>query len=303
MLQAANNHHSRRAYTSRTDSALPMETYENLECFLYKNIKLANAYERTRDAMGNITNARANNDNIEDSSPPLFITRKQQAVTHSTSDNSNRWRLGIDESVPQEDIESLHTIEECGNIPDSKIEAKIEEKVDEIPIPPLSTRSDGLQDNWSSCSICLSDFQPQDLMLRLPCSHFYHKSCVSMWFSQHNTCPLCKQNVTVMLHNYYGITAEDLEEPISNINTTNRSRVVTEANAVNNFSMVTRSTVGALNNNNNITSNINNRYTANNAVSVASGSGNDVVQSNRIHPPFTAAVGRPTPANVNENVI
>ena len=299
MLQAANNHHSRRAYTSRNDSALPIETYENLECFLYKNIKLANAYERSRDAMGNVINARVNNDNIEDNSPPLFITRKQQAVTHSTGDNSNRWRLGVDESVLQGDIESLHTIEECENVPDSKMEEKMEEKVDEVPIPPpLSARSDSLHDNWSTCSVCLSDFQPQDLMLRLPCSHFYHKACVSMWFSQHNTCPLCKQNVTVMLHNYYGITAEDLEEPITNASIHNRNRVVTVADATNNFSMVSRSvnqssTVGAPNNNNMINSS-SNRYYTNSAASITSSGGYGGVQSNRSS---TTAVGRPTLAN------
>ena len=77
--------------------------------------------------MGNITPARANSDSIEDSSPPLFITRKQQAIPRSSGDNSNRRRLSIDESIPQGDIESLETIEEDGdiqyeNVPDSKIE-------------------------------------------------------------------------------------------------------------------------------------------------------------------------------------
>lgn len=262
-----------------------METYENLECFLYKNIKLAIAYERRRDAMGNITPARANSDSIEDSSPPLFITRKQQAVPRSSGDNSNHRRLSIDESIPipQGDIENLETVEEIGDAPESKIE----EKTDVVPISPLSARSDVSQDNCSTCSICLSDFQPHDFMLRLPCSHFYHKTCVTMWFSQHNSCPLCKQNVTVMLHHYYGITPEDLEEPATNA----RNRVVTNFDNVNNSSIMNRSvnpnTVVALNNpaNNN---NHNYRY---NTVNPAR-SGGVVTQ-----PPVSSVLGRQAPAN------
>ena len=237
--------------------------------------------------MGNFIPARANSDSIEDSSPPLFITRKQQAIPRSSGDISNRRRLSIDdESTPQGDIESLETIEEDGDIQDGNTpDSKIEEKTDVVPMQPNSARSDVSQDNCSTCSICLSDFQPQDLMLRLPCSHFYHKTCVSMWFSQHNSCPLCKQNVTVMLHHYYGITPEDLEEPAANT----RSRAITNFNIVNNSLVLNRSinpnTVVALNtiNNNNY------RYNTVNTVRAGGGAASNL--------PASAAVGRHPPGN------
>ena len=44
----------------------------------------------------------------------------------------------------------------------------------------------------NSCTICLSNFQPKELITELPCNHLFHKNCLSQWFNHNNTCPLCK---------------------------------------------------------------------------------------------------------------
>lgn len=49
------------------------------------------------------------------------------------------------------------------------------------------------------CSICLAEYALEDDLMRLPCRHAYHKTCVSEWLQRHTQCPLCKQDVLSVL--------------------------------------------------------------------------------------------------------
>jgi hypothetical protein len=40
------------------------------------------------------------------------------------------------------------------------------------------------------CSICLSEFEPEDELRRLPCHHVFHALCVDKWLCQVSRCPL-----------------------------------------------------------------------------------------------------------------
>ncbi|KAJ0704794.1 putative transcription factor C2H2 family [Helianthus annuus] len=45
----------------------------------------------------------------------------------------------------------------------------------------------------SSCSICLADYKPEDVVRLLPaCGHLYHVSCIDTWLNAHPTCPVCR---------------------------------------------------------------------------------------------------------------
>ncbi|KAL8247491.1 hypothetical protein R6Q59_008707 [Mikania micrantha] len=47
----------------------------------------------------------------------------------------------------------------------------------------------------SSCSICLADLKPADVVRLLPaCGHFYHVSCIDTWLKAHPTCPMCRKS-------------------------------------------------------------------------------------------------------------
>ncbi|KAD7479866.1 hypothetical protein E3N88_03002 [Mikania micrantha] len=47
----------------------------------------------------------------------------------------------------------------------------------------------------SSCSICLADLKPADVVRLLPaCGHFYHVSCIDTWLRAHPTCPMCRKS-------------------------------------------------------------------------------------------------------------
>lgn len=42
-----------------------------------------------------------------------------------------------------------------------------------------------------SCRICLGDYCVTEIILRLPCMHFYHKKCIEKWLVCNNKCPSC----------------------------------------------------------------------------------------------------------------
>lgn len=45
----------------------------------------------------------------------------------------------------------------------------------------------------TECSICLSEFQPTQQIVKLPCDHKFHLNCVSMWFERSTNCPICRR--------------------------------------------------------------------------------------------------------------
>jgi hypothetical protein len=47
----------------------------------------------------------------------------------------------------------------------------------------------------ADCVICLNEYKERDKVVRLPCRHFYHDTCLSPWVSKSVHCPLCKCNL------------------------------------------------------------------------------------------------------------
>merc|ERR1719345_476420 len=49
----------------------------------------------------------------------------------------------------------------------------------------------------TECSVCLAAFAPNQSVVKLPCSHAFHHTCISKWLTQcKNTCPLCSAPIT-----------------------------------------------------------------------------------------------------------
>lgn len=45
------------------------------------------------------------------------------------------------------------------------------------------------------CCICLASYNDNDELKKLPCSHFFHASCVDTWLRIKAFCPLCKCSI------------------------------------------------------------------------------------------------------------
>lgn len=48
----------------------------------------------------------------------------------------------------------------------------------------------------TECSICITPFEPSDIVVHTRCRHTFHKDCISSWYGQGNrTCPNCRRDV------------------------------------------------------------------------------------------------------------
>ncbi|BHF59964.1 hypothetical protein SprV_0100292500 [Sparganum proliferum] len=46
-----------------------------------------------------------------------------------------------------------------------------------------------------SCPICFDDYAAGNVVITLPCEHFFHDSCITRWLKEHGTCPICRKNL------------------------------------------------------------------------------------------------------------
>lgn len=49
-------------------------------------------------------------------------------------------------------------------------------------------------DEDNECSICLCEYQEDEVVAKLPCGHQFHRKCVASWLRNHNTCPHCRKS-------------------------------------------------------------------------------------------------------------
>ena len=70
----------------------------------------------------------------------------------------------------------------------------------DLPIITYGEHSDA--DIQDECCICLEAFAVEDSLIKLPCTHLFHVSCISSWLVGHAFCPLCKQVIAETLTDY-----------------------------------------------------------------------------------------------------
>lgn len=66
-----------------------------------------------------------------------------------------------------------------------------EERLESFPITAI-TKEDTLPDEHRTCPICLEGYHVGQERRSLPCLHGFHKECIDQWLSTHDTCPICK---------------------------------------------------------------------------------------------------------------
>ncbi|KAJ0594342.1 putative transcription factor C2H2 family [Helianthus annuus] len=46
-----------------------------------------------------------------------------------------------------------------------------------------------------TCAICLSDYQPKEVVRSIPeCNHYFHADCIDEWLKLNATCPVCRKS-------------------------------------------------------------------------------------------------------------
>ncbi|OIT03270.1 PREDICTED: E3 ubiquitin-protein ligase Os03g0188200-like [Nicotiana attenuata] len=45
----------------------------------------------------------------------------------------------------------------------------------------------------TQCTVCLAEYREEDTLRILPlCGHYFHATCIDIWFQQQSTCPVCR---------------------------------------------------------------------------------------------------------------
>ncbi|XP_055690023.1 cell surface glycoprotein 1 isoform X2 [Lutzomyia longipalpis] len=63
----------------------------------------------------------------------------------------------------------------------------------------VSRSTDGDEDNTEKCTICLSQFENDNDVRRLPCMHLFHMDCVDQWLVTNKHCPICRVDIETHL--------------------------------------------------------------------------------------------------------
>ncbi|XP_023364066.1 E3 ubiquitin-protein ligase Praja-1 [Otolemur garnettii] len=82
-------------------------------------------------------------------------------------------------------LESLAVDVEVANPPASK------ESINTLP-EILVTEDHGAVGQEMCCPICCSEYVKGEVATELPCHHYFHKPCVSIWLQKSGTCPVCR---------------------------------------------------------------------------------------------------------------
>ncbi|NXD28957.1 PJA2 ligase, partial [Spelaeornis formosus] len=49
------------------------------------------------------------------------------------------------------------------------------------------------------CTVCCSEYVEGEIITELPCHHFFHKPCVTLWLQRSGTCPVCRHVLAPVL--------------------------------------------------------------------------------------------------------
>lgn len=55
-------------------------------------------------------------------------------------------------------------------------------------------------DGGEKCTICLSLFEIENDVRRLPCMHLFHMDCVDQWLVTNKHCPICRVDIETRLN-------------------------------------------------------------------------------------------------------
>ncbi|KAI3860049.1 hypothetical protein MKX03_003124 [Papaver bracteatum] len=60
------------------------------------------------------------------------------------------------------------------------------------------------------CSVCLSEYENEDMLRFLPCRHAFHTECIDEWLISRTTCPYCRSDLLVAIDSETTLIASDI---------------------------------------------------------------------------------------------
>ena len=66
------------------------------------------------------------------------------------------------------------------------------DRIIKISSQQFSTLSDNIKKDTKSCTICISDFEKEDMISITNCNHIFHTDCIKEWGKYKTECPICR---------------------------------------------------------------------------------------------------------------
>jgi len=82
-----------------------------------------------------------------------------------------------------------------GPQPPPKPRGAPQDLIDQMPLVEFCPDPSSSKNAETSCAVCLSDFEVDDMLRRLPCGHDFHRACIDKWLKRNKVCPLCLQDI------------------------------------------------------------------------------------------------------------
>lgn len=146
----------------------------------------------------------------------------------------------------------------------------IETAIQELPKYSLKK----LSLSFTSCSICLEDFDTETEVRPLPCAHVFHVKCINSWLRLNVRCPQCRSEVFPNL----GLPSQDQPSQgnVASNASTNSNNTTNSANNRNNASNNSHNTTDNTNSGNNRNNTSNNSHDTTNNTN----NGNNIINNN-----------------------
>ncbi|KAI0555511.1 hypothetical protein F4679DRAFT_172446 [Xylaria curta] len=133
--------------------------------------------------------ADSNNDNNDGAGrPPMDIaTALNQLLASIVNPNAIHGDVVYSQEALDRIITNLMEANPQSNAPPPAAENVIaslpKKKLDEKMLGP---------ELKGECTICIDEVKVGDEVMVLPCKHWFHEECASLWLKQHNSCPVCR---------------------------------------------------------------------------------------------------------------
>jgi len=89
---------------------------------------------------------------------------------------------------------SANDYEILSQLDDLKKEGFTSEEIERLPTNKVSAEEAA---KIKQCSICLSDFEEDEEVRRLPCFHPFHRQCIDKWLERSKMCPIDNQRIQI----------------------------------------------------------------------------------------------------------
>ena len=84
--------------------------------------------------------------------------------------------------------------DQIGDVKTERWHTRNQQIIGSLPVhifSPSTSLEEAITDE--KCLVCLCEYEREEELKKLPCSHTFHSECIDGWLQDHDHCPLCKK--------------------------------------------------------------------------------------------------------------